>query len=65
MDYRESIFAGEGGRFPGATYKEVVLELAYEQAKHNLLDAMLAANKAHLIMLFERGLISGRTRVRS
>ena len=58
MDYRESILAGEGGRFPGATYKEVVLEPAYEQAKHNLLDAMLAANKAHLIMLFERGLIS-------
>ena len=58
MDYRESILADEGGSFPGATYKEVVLEPAYEQAKHNLLDAMLAANKAHLIMLFERGLIS-------
>src|SRR5215218_887764 len=58
MDDRESILANEGRGFPGATYKEVVLEPAYENAKHNLLDAMLAANKAHLIMLAERGLVS-------
>jgi argininosuccinate lyase len=58
MDDRESILAHEGKGFPGATYKEVVLEPAYESAKHNLLGAMLAANKAHLIMLAERGLVS-------
>ncbi len=58
MNDRESILAREGEDFPGATYKEVVLEPAYENAKRNLLDAMLAANKAHLIMLSERGLVS-------
>jgi argininosuccinate lyase len=58
MNDRESILAREGRGFPGATYKEVVLEPAYESAKRNLLDAMLAADKAHLIMLAEGGLVS-------
>ena len=55
---RDSILVREGESFPGATYKEVVLEPAYENAKRELLPAMLAANKAHLIMLVERGLIT-------
>ena len=55
-DRRASIFAREGKEFPGATYKEVVLEPAYEQAKQTLLPAMLAANRAHLIMLVEQDL---------
>lgn len=58
MNDRESILAREGRGFPGATYKEVVLEPAYESAKRNLLDAMLAADKAHLIMLAEGCLVS-------
>ena len=41
MDDRESIFASEGREFPGATYKEVVLEPAYEGAKRNLLDVVV------------------------
>jgi argininosuccinate lyase len=57
MRDRESIFAREGREFPGATYKEAVLEDAYRHAKENLLGSMLAANMAHLIMLSERGLI--------
>jgi argininosuccinate lyase len=59
MRERESILAEEGSGFPGATYRETVLEHAYESAKRNLLDAMLAANKAHLIMLAEQELVSG------
>jgi argininosuccinate lyase len=55
---RATIFAREGQEFPGATYKEVVLEPAYENAKRVLLPAMLAANRAHLIMLVEQNLVS-------
>jgi argininosuccinate lyase len=58
-DDRASIFAREGQVFPGATYREVVLEPAYENAKRELLPAMLAANRAHLIMLVEQNLVSG------
>jgi argininosuccinate lyase len=58
-DDRASIFAREGQVFPGATYREVVLDPAYENAKRELLPAMLAANRAHLIMLVEQNLVSG------
>ncbi len=44
-------------RFPGTTYAEVVLGPAFEQAKAELLEPMLAVNKAHLIMLREEGLL--------
>jgi argininosuccinate lyase len=57
LDDRRSIFDREGRSFPGATYREVILAPAYEKARRNLLPAMLAANKAHLIMLVERDLI--------
>jgi argininosuccinate lyase len=57
-DDRASIFAREGRVFPGATYREVALEPAYENAKRELLPAMLAANRAHLIMLVEQNLVS-------
>ncbi len=58
MENQDSILAREGGRFPGATYKEVVLGPAYENAKRELLPAMIAANKAHLIMLVEQNFVS-------
>ena len=58
MENQDSILAREGRRFPGATYREVVLEPAYENAKRKLLPAMLAANKAHLVMLAEQGFVS-------
>jgi argininosuccinate lyase len=57
LDDRRSIFDREGRSFPGATYREVILAPAYENARRNLLPAMLAANKAHLMMLVERDLI--------
>jgi len=55
---RDAILAEEGSGFPGVTYRETVLEHAYDNAKRYLLDAMLAANKAHLSMLAEQGLVS-------
>nr|WP_245855732.1 argininosuccinate lyase [Paenibacillus rigui] len=48
----------EGDRFPGKTYAEVVLQPAYDQAKAELLEPMMAVNKAHLIMLHEQRLVS-------
>lgn len=58
MGTRESIMEVEGKAFPGKTYTEAVLEPAYNEAKQHLLDAMMAINKAHLIMLKELQLIS-------
>ncbi|MBX6394723.1 MAG: argininosuccinate lyase [Alicyclobacillaceae bacterium] len=58
MVNREAIAAAEGSRFPGATYAEVVLVPAYEEAKHHLLRPMMAIQKAHLIMLVEQGLVA-------
>jgi len=55
----EEWLKAEGTRFPGLTYAEVVLEPAYDQAKAELLEPMMAVNKAHLIMLREQQLISG------
>ncbi|XJZ27243.1 argininosuccinate lyase [Bacillota bacterium Lsc_1132] len=55
---RDSIFEIEGTKFPGATYSEVVLAPAYENAKRVLLDPMIAIHKAHLIMLVEQCLLS-------
>ncbi|WP_169083523.1 argininosuccinate lyase [Paenibacillus sp. PL91] len=48
----------EGSTFPGRTYAEAVLAPAYDQAKQELLQPMIAVHKAHLIMLFEQGLLT-------
>jgi argininosuccinate lyase len=53
-----SILEQEGTTFPGKTYKEVVLEPAYNEAKQHLLDPMMAINKAQLIMLSEQSILS-------
>ncbi|MED1203722.1 argininosuccinate lyase [Heyndrickxia acidicola] len=57
MSFKEKIFEKEGRAFPGATYSEIVLAPAYEQAKRFLLDPMIAIHKAHLIMLAEQGIL--------
>jgi argininosuccinate lyase len=54
----DRILQEEGNTFPGKTYKEVVLEPAYNEAKQHLLEPMMAINKAQLIMLTEQCLIS-------
>lgn len=58
MGARDEWFKVEGSAFPGKTYAEVVLEPAFNEAKKHLLDPMMAINKAHLIMLKERGLVT-------
>lgn len=57
MKFKEQIFQQEGERFPGKTYTEAVLAPAFNEAKHHLLEPMMAINKAHLIMLREAELL--------
>ncbi|MDP4084835.1 MAG: argininosuccinate lyase [Bacillota bacterium] len=57
MDVIQRILEKEGKKFPGATYAEVVLAPAYENAKQVLLNPMINIHKAHLIMLVEQGLL--------
>ncbi|MGP7817672.1 argininosuccinate lyase [Niallia sp. 01092] len=58
IKHSDQIFQKEGYTFPGKTYTEVVLQPSYDNAKLHLLDPMMAINKAQLIMLHERHLIS-------
>lgn len=55
---RARILQVEGDIFPGKSYRDVVLEPAYNEAKQHLLGPMMAIHKAHLIMLTEQGIIS-------
>ncbi|CAM3698746.1 argininosuccinate lyase [Alicyclobacillus pomorum] len=57
MKLKEGILNREGHSFPGATYAEVVLAPAYDNAKTVLLPPMLAIHKAHLVMLVEQSLL--------
>ena len=47
----------EGDTFPSKTYKELVLEPAYDQAKANSIRPMVQIHLAHLIMLVEEGIM--------
>lgn len=54
---RNEIIQIEGASFPGKTYTETILEPAFEEAKQHLFGPMMAVNKAHLVMLAEKGII--------
>ena len=56
--YRQQIVEKEGTVFPAKTYKEMVLEPAFDQAKLNFIHPMIQNHYAHLIMLVEQGLVS-------
>ena len=55
---RREVICAEGDHFPAKSFSELVLKPAYDNAKHYLLDAMMAVNKAQLIMLYEQGLLT-------
>src|SRR5690554_4226501 len=55
--HRQQIIDREGELFPSKTYKELVLEPAYNQAKVNFVVPMLQIHFAHLIMLVEEGIV--------
>ena len=48
----------DGLVFPSRTYSETILAPMYNDVKENMLEYMHRANKAHLIMLYEEGIIS-------
>lgn len=55
--HRQQILEKEGTVFPSKTYKELVLEPAYDNAKLNFIRSMMQINFAHAIMLVEEGII--------
>lgn len=55
---REQIRQQDGDRFPSRAFAALVLRPAYDQAKKNMLGAMMEVNRAHLIMLHEQGLLT-------
>lgn len=57
LSHRKEILEKEGKVFPSKTYKELVLEPAYNQAKVNSIRPMLKIHYAHLIMLVDEGIV--------
>lgn len=55
---REQIQQQDGTKFPSKAFAELVLRPAYDNAKQNLLGAMMEVNRAQLIMLHEQGLLT-------
>ncbi|GAA0486089.1 argininosuccinate lyase [Salinibacillus aidingensis] len=58
LSHRKKIMDYEGMEFPSKTYKDIVLEPAYDQAKVNFVRPMLQIHFAHLIMLVEEGIVN-------
>jgi len=56
--HRKRILKKEGKTFPSKTYKDLVLEPAYNQAKCHSIDPMIQIHLAHLIMLVEEKIIN-------
>lgn len=54
----KEIELAEGTIFPSKSYTSLVLEPAFDEAKHNFIDYMMQINSAHLIMLSEQNLVS-------
>ena len=55
---KREIEARDGQRFPAKAFTALVLKPAYDHAKQNLLGAMMEVNRAQLIMLRERELLT-------
>lgn len=60
QDYKSRINAHEGEHFPSNTYRQLVLQPAFEEAKRNFLISMVHIHIAHLLMLEEQKLVSGK-----
>lgn len=58
QEYKSRIHESEGTQFPSNSYREIVLQPAYEEAKKHFLKAMVQLHIAHLKMLEEQQLIS-------
>ena len=50
--------SGQPSSFPHPLYEEIVLKPAFENAREYCFEPLLAANRAHVVMLRRRGIIS-------
>ncbi len=58
QDYKSRINELEGDQFPSNSYRQMVLQPAYEEAKKHFLHSMIQIHIAHLKMLEEQQLIT-------
>lgn len=58
QDYRNRINEAEGVNFPSNSYRQMVLQPAYDEAKKHFLDSMFQIHIAHLKMLEEQELVT-------
>ncbi|CAM5212218.1 Argininosuccinate lyase OS=Ureibacillus acetophenoni OX=614649 GN=argH PE=3 SV=1 [Ureibacillus acetophenoni] len=58
QDYKSKVFEIEGNSFPSNSYRQMVLQPAYEEAKKHFLHSMMQIHIAHLKMLEEQQLVS-------
>ncbi len=58
QDFRKRINEEEGIQFPSNSYRQMVLQPAYDEARKHFLDAMIQIHIAHLKMLQEQNLVT-------
>lgn len=58
QDFRNQINEKEGVQFPSNSYRQMVLQPAYDEARKHFLDAMIQIHIAHLKMLEEQELVT-------
>ncbi|MFF5995731.1 argininosuccinate lyase [Lysinibacillus sp. KU-BSD001] len=58
QDYKNHINEVEGTHFPSNSYRQMVLQPAYDEAKRHFLTSMVQIHIAHLKMLEEQGIVS-------
>lgn len=56
--FKDRINEVEGEEFPSKTYRKMVLQPAYDEAKKYFLHSMIQIHTAHLKMLEEQGIVS-------
>lgn len=56
--FKNRVTEVEGAEFPSKTYREMVLQPAYNEAKKYFLHSMIQIHIAHLKMLEEQGIVS-------
>lgn len=57
-EFKDRINATEGTHFPSNSYRQIVLQPAYDEAKRQFLSSMIQIHIAHLKMLEEQNLVS-------
>ncbi len=57
-NFKDRINEVEGEEFPSKTYRRMVLQPAYDEAKKYFLHSMIQIHAAHLKMLEEQGIVS-------